>query len=153
MSKLKIVVVTLSLFVLGFFREFLFENINGQLYYLWKEESNPYLPKSLFFLDYISYWNLYYGKFILILLFSILYLYGSLVLVKLFFKERLYRKFTMFFFGGIFLLAALIFALGIPFGAEHEAYGISRKLIEFIQSPLAGFFLIPAFALYKKEKT
>lgn len=152
MSKLKIVVVTISLFVLGFFREFLFESINGQLYYLWKEETNPYLPKSLYFIENISYWNLYYTKFILILLFSILYLFGSLLLIKLFFKERLYRKFTLFFFGGIFLLTALIFALGFPFGAEHEAYGISRKLIEFIQSPLACFFLIPAFALYKKEK-
>ena len=152
MSKLKIVVVTISLFVLGFFREFLFESINGQLYYLWKEETNPYLPKSLYFLENISYWNLYYAKFILILLFSILYLFGSLLLIKLFFKERLYRKFTIFFFGGIFLLAALIFALGFPFGVKHEAYGISRKLIEFIQSPLACFFLIPAFALYKKEK-
>ena len=152
MSKLKIVVVTISLFVLGFFREFLFESINGQLYYLWKEETNPYLPKSLYFIENISYWNLYYTKFILILLFSILYLFGSLLLIKLFFKERLYRKFTLFFFGGIFLLTALIFALGFAFGAEHEAYGISRKLIEFIQSPLACFFLIPAFALYKKEK-
>lgn len=152
MSKLKIVSVTLSLFILGFFREFLFENINGHLHYLWKEESNPYLPDSLFFLENASYWNLYYGKFILILLFSILYLYGSLVLIKLFFKEKLYRKFTIFFFGGIFLLAVLIFAIGFPFGAEHETYGVARKLIEFIQSPLACFFLIPAFALYRKEK-
>jgi len=152
MSKVRIALLILGLFVLGFFREFLFENINSHLYYLWKEEPNPYLPKSLFFLENVSYWSLYYGKFTLILLFSVLYLYASLVLIRLFFKEQLYQRITIVFFVGIFSLAALIFALGFAFGAEHEGYGVARKLIEFIQSPLACFFLIPAFLLYKKEK-
>lgn len=152
MKKLKIALLVIGLFVLGFLREFLFESINTHLYYLWREQSNPYLPKSLSFLAYFDYWSLYYTKFMLILVFTVIYFFGSILVVKQYFSERIFTRFTFLFFAGIFILSALIFGLGYVFGAGHEAYGISRKLIEFIQSPLACFFLIPAFLLYRNEK-
>lgn len=151
MSKLKAALIVLLLFTLGFFREFLFENINTHLYYLWKDESNPYLPSSLSFLEGVSYYPLYYAKFGLIVLFTLLFLAGSIGVVRCFFKEAIFTKITTWVFAGIFALSALIFGIGLMVGYGHEAYGISRKLIEFIQSPLACFFLVPSFVLYKRS--
>lgn len=152
MKHTKTVAIVLSLFILGFIREFIFENINTHLYYLWKDEHNPYLPEVLSFLKGFSYYPLYYSKFLLIVVFTILFLYGSILLIKQFFNDKRYPKITTGFFAGIFLLSALIFGIGYALGSGHDAYGISRKLIEFIQSPLAAFFLIPAFFLYEQEK-
>lgn len=152
MKKVKIAVTILLLFGLGFLREFIFENINTHLYYSWKKEINPYLPNSLGFLERFSYWELYYSKFALIVFFSILFLVISVYLIQQFFSDSIFRRITILFFAGIFTLSTLIFLVGIIIGSADEAYGISRQLIEFIQSPLAAFFLIPSYHIYQKNR-
>ncbi len=152
MKRIKIIALVLLLFFLGFFREFLFENINSHLYYLWKGENNPNLPSSLLFLQNFEYWTLYYAKFFLIAVFTGIYLLVSILLVSQFFREKAFRNITIAFFIGVFAFSGIIFSVGYLLGSGHEAYGISRKLIEFVQSPLACFFLIPAFALYKNDR-
>ncbi|MBD81196.1 MAG: hypothetical protein CL840_19920 [Crocinitomicaceae bacterium] len=152
-KRIKILIGIILLFVAGFLREFIFESVNAKISALKLTDGNSQYELTSF-LTGLNSWSpssLYGLKFFLTFLFAFLFLALSLFLVKTIFREKEYLKITALFFGAIFALSFLIYGLGYLLGIPNKGYTISRYIIEFIESPLAVFFLLPALHLYRKN--
>ncbi|UTW62737.1 hypothetical protein KFE98_00865 [bacterium SCSIO 12741] len=138
-------------FVLGYFREFVFESINAHLA-LQQMNSPSELSGILSIFNSFSPSLLYYTKFALTAFFALLFLLISLALIKAVFQTTKYFKWAYFFYLFVFGTSLVLFAMGKVIGLPEQLYMVSRYIQEIIQSPLASFMLIPAIYLYQKEK-
>ena len=152
----KIKYIYLGIFIillvgLGFFRDFLFVNINYYLQELYYKNGGDYnLPPSLKFINHFSYIQLYYGKWILTGLFSSAYFIISLKCIQILFKEKKYLQWTLFAYLFVGFTASLFYLYGLLFNDIAIGYRFSRIMMGLVQSPFVLMILIPAFQLEKK---
>lgn len=149
-------ILFISLFAfLGFSREFLFVNINNQLYKLYYGHSSLPLPDSLRFIANIDYSTLYYSKFALTIAFYFAYMATTLLAIKLAVNDKKITRWTIY----IYLLLLILAALSMLYNylannrIDGEEYTFSRWLLGIAQSPLVAFFMIASATLYKKFQT
>ncbi len=141
--------------ILGFSREFLFVNINNQLYKLYYGHSALPLPDSLNFIADIDYSTLYYSKFFLTLLFYAAYLGATLLALRLTIAHKKIIRWTIY----IYLLLLILAGLSMLYNylahnrLDGDEYTFSRWLLGIAQSPLIAFFMIASSALYRKFQT
>lgn len=145
------IVVLLTL--LGFLREFVFENINFQIYKLWYGAEEYSLPPALSFFNSWEADSLYNLKFPLTLLAILLYFGIAHVTVRFYFKER---KMLLLNLGAHVLFCVIgggFFAYGLIFDQYDQGYHFSRIFLDFVQSPLLLMIVLPACKLLEnKEK-
>ena len=139
--------LVIGLILLGAFRDFVFVNINYQLIYLLKDQAFSKAHSFFDFLEGYDYWTIYYWKFIITGIFAVLYLFFTWSIVKVLFNNKSYQKYTVYLFGGVFVISLLLFGLGYLFGDGHFGYEIARQFMEVIQSPIAAMVLVPIFLL------
>jgi hypothetical protein len=152
-GKIKCLIIFLIvalIFALGFYRDFVFVNINFRLNGLWYNKNLWQLPASLSFFENFSYNQLYYAKWLLTLLFSLSYLLLYLACVKVLFQKKNYLLWTIFIFAGIYIVSAPFYILSY-FSDSRSFYIICRILMDFVQSPLLIMILVPAFLLDSKR--
>jgi|GEM_PF-278648 len=149
-------ILFISLFaLLGFSREFLFVNINNQLYKLYYGHSSLPLPDSLGFIAGIDYSTLYYSKFALTMVFYLAYLATTLLAIRLTVNDKKITRWTIY----IYLLLLILAGLSMLYNylannrIDGEEYTFSRWLLGIAQSPLVAFFMIASATLYKKFQT
>lgn len=140
-----------AIFLLGFFRDFIFVNLNGQMYFAFHGRENTYLDDSLQFLKKLSYMQLYLSKYFLTLIFFLAFMALSLAALKILFQDYKYLKTVFISFITVFCTALLILLLGMLVGKSNEAYTLSRFMMGWVQSPLALFIFIPAYSLFQKK--
>ncbi len=139
--------------LLGFSREFIFVNINSQLYALYYHHSDFILPKSLFFLSDIRYNTLYYIKYPLTVFYFLAYYFTSFFAVK-FISNGEKKTFWVFY---IYLILLVLSSVSMTFGyimnnqLDGYSYTFSRWLMGIAQSPLVVFFVIASQKLYNKR--
>ncbi|MGB0404541.1 MAG: hypothetical protein ACPGEG_10625 [Salibacteraceae bacterium] len=150
-KKISLLALGAVLFLLGFIREYSFESINKRLGALSNDQWQYELSSFLSILNSLEYPALYKIKFVLILVFALLFLAVTLVMIMVLFNKTIYLKYTILFFVTIFILSFVLYGLGYVLGNIHKGYTMSRYLIEFIESPLATFFIIPALFLIEKQ--
>jgi hypothetical protein len=142
--------IVLLLLLLGYFRDFMFININflmGVKYYV-GIETDYVLPAQLSLLDKLSYDQLYYGKFILTLFFAILFFLISLFTIRrVFGKEKKYTRWTLYAYAGIFATSALFYLYAMITNDYENGYKLSRAFMGFLQSPFVLMVLVPAFKM------
>jgi hypothetical protein len=136
---------------LGFYRDLLFKTINSELKDLYYQTEYYTIPDSLLFLQSLSYHQLYYLKWILTPIISLIYLGLFLLTVKIHFKEKRYLYFTVIAFAAIVIISGLFFLSGMLFNDIYKGYHFSRIFMGFVQSPLLLMILIPAFLLERKS--
>lgn len=140
---------------LGFSREFLFVNINNQLYKLYYGHSSLPLPSSLNFLANIDYSTLYYSKFALTIAFYAAYLGVTVLAVRLTSNDKKIIRWTVY----IYLLLLILAGLSMLYNylahnrLDGDEYTFSRWLLGIAQSPLIAFFMIAATTLSGKFQT
>lgn len=141
--------------ILGFSREFLFVNINNQLYKLYYGSSNLPLPKSLHFIAGIDYVTLYYSKYVLTIIFFIAYVSTSFFAVKLICTGKKFSQLVIYIYALLLLLAGLtmVYNYFINNSLSGREYTFSRWLMGIAQSPLVAFFVIASGTLYTKTQT
>ena len=119
----------------------------------WDLDQDYYLPKFLSFLQEYEYDTIVNLKWLLTVLFSILYLFFSILAVKLLFNDRKYFKITLLIYLGILIVSGLFITTGFIFESTSEKmYEFARYLMGVAQSPIILMLLIPAFKLAEKEK-
>lgn len=138
--------------LLGFSREFLFVNINNQLYKLYYGHSSLPLPDSLGFLSNLSYTTIYYGKFPLTVAFYVAYFMTSYFTVKMAIGNKKITVWVIYIYALLLILAGLIMTYNyiINNQLDGDEYTFSRWLLGIAQSPLVTFFLIASGKLYQK---
>ena len=147
---LKGVVIFLIAFA-GFFRDFLFVNINYKITALYYKNSNYELPAALNFLNGCSYTTLYYLKYFFTAVSILLFFALSLLTVKIFFNQKSYLKWIFLSYIIIILVSGILFGIIYLFTDFNTAYFPTRKILELVESPLLIMIFLPVLLL--KEKT
>ena len=148
-----VILIALVLSLLGFYREFVFENINAQLYKLWYDYRDYNLPPALGFLNSWTADELYYLKFPLTIVSCLTYFLVAFLTVRHFFPGKKFRNITFFAHAFVFILAGAFFMYGMLFDDYDHGYQFSRIFMDFLQSPLLLMILLPGFGLIKEEKS
>lgn len=141
--------------LLGFSREFLFVNINNQLYKLFYNDADIRLPESLSFLSSFSYTTLYYLKYPLTILYFLAYFFTSFYATKIICDDKKYGRWIIYIYALLLILASITIMYNYLINNQlaGDEYTFSRWLMGIAQSPLVAFFTIAASTLYKKIQT
>lgn len=151
--RLLLVLFILLAIGLGFFREFVFININEQMRVTYYHAADSHVAGLFRFLEGYSYTTLYYLKWPLTLFFAALFAGITSLIIRFWFPGKNYTRIVFLAFGAIFLLAFLLFLLGWLTGAYYFFYTIARFLVGLAESPALLAVLIPAFYLSGETTT
>jgi hypothetical protein len=144
-------IISLLLFF-GYYRDFVFKNINGLLK-AWDYNMTYNLPRSLQFFENYDYDTLLNIKWLLTLLFSIIYLLIAIKTIGLLFENKKYTRITLAAYIAVTMVSALFIATGLIFKNTSETmYEFARYLMGMAQSPVILMVLIPAFKLSEKDR-
>jgi len=154
LSKWPLLIILLGLlFLLGWLRDYFFLNMNDQLYKLYFAGYEFRLPPPLRWMERFSYMHLYYLKYILTIIFSVLYFLLTWFGLRVFFPERkrLLKEMVVVFLS-LGLIAGLPLVISQFGGSFRAVYGFSRMVIGIIHSPLIFMLAFPAMFLQEKEQ-
>lgn len=137
---------------LGFTKEFLFVNINNQLYKTYYKNNDILISKSLTFLSKYSYETLYYIKYPLTIIYFIFYFMVSFYSVKIICDNKKITIWIVYIYSLLFILSSItmLYNYIINNQLSGEEYTFSRWLMGIAESPLVAFFVISASALSSK---
>ncbi|MCW3082636.1 MAG: hypothetical protein JWP12_2 [Bacteroidetes bacterium] len=143
----------MCMLILGFYRDFVFKNINALLQA--RDHNMDYaMPRSLNFISNYEYTTIVNIKWLLTLVFSLLYLGISIAVIRFMFHNRNYNRITIASYAGIIIVSAVLITAGLLFKSTSEKmYEFARYLMGMAQSPIVVMILIPAFKIAEKEKT
>ena len=152
-KKLLIVFIAVIYFTaIGFFREHIFVSVNYQIAKLYYNDSFEWqLPSDLKFLENYTYAQLYYGKWIITLVFCVLYFIPSFLIIRKIFKEKIFLRITAYSHLIVFLLGGFFYLIGYLTSDMDRWYSFSRNFLGFLQSPMMLIILIPSFFILGKE--
>ena len=140
---------------LGFSREFLFVNINNQLFKLYYHNPDIKIPDSLTFITIVDYSTLYYSKYPLTILYYLAYLAVTYFAVKNICSDKKISKWVIYIYAILLVLSGISMAYNYLINnvLNGDEYTFSRWLMGIAQSPLVAFFMIASSKLYNKFQT
>lgn len=146
-----IILITCILLSLGYYRDFVFVNINALLKA--RDFRMDYsMPSSLEFFNNYGYNTLVKIKWLLTLLFSGFYLILSSFAISLLFNNKKYLNITIAVYIIVTIVSGLFIASGLIFETiGSKMYDFSRYLMGMLQSPIILMILIPTFKLLGNE--
>jgi len=139
----------IAVIILGFFREFLFTHINEQLFALWYDEPSR-ASDAIPCLKSVDYYTLYYTKWFLTTLFSVLFYGVTLGLLKIIFDTS-YWKEILIIYGVLIACSVITMAYGYATNTLEETYLLARLFMGVAQSPLVLMVMIPGIWLRKRS--
>jgi len=153
MNRIWLILSVILIVVLGFFREFVFYNVNAQInYYLHWQDGIPFYTDSRFeFLYEWPYQRLIQFKWLMTLVFTLLFLGNSLLIIYFLFRENKYLKWTIYFFGFILIVSGIL-TIGWYVFKSDNFYRLSRLMMDFVESPKPLMLIIPAIYLSRNVK-
>jgi hypothetical protein len=143
--------MALLLGLTGFFREFVFENINFQIYKLYYNYEGYTLPESLSFLEKYPAETLNLIKYPLTLFTVLVYFGYSWLIQRRFFPGKNYFFINLGAHLVFILIGILFYLYGILFNDFSTGYKFSRIFFDFVQTPLLIFILVPGYILYRNS--
>lgn len=147
-----VIELILIIIVFGFMRDFLFKNINYQMYHLYYQSTEePPISPLLYALLPLTYYQLYTIKWLLTGFFSVLYLGITLMGTYLVYPQKSNLYYVMYCYGVLLLLSILFFGGGYVIGDPDLGYTYTRKCMGVAQSPLILMGLIPALRLLQVQ--
>lgn len=147
--NLLLLLLAVAYLVTGFFREFLFVNINQRIWELYQHQQTTQIYPSLHFLTNFSGNTLYYSKWPLTLLFTAIFAAFACAIVHLLFHERKYLRWTVLAYAAVFFTGLLFAGIGALSGHFSDLYTVARFLADIVEKPVMIIILIPAFYLHR----
>lgn len=151
-------ILTILIIAMGFFRLFLFENINYHLQFLYYHTERSHMSESLNFLRSFTYNELYIIKWMLTMLFSFAYLLITCLVIHIMFRVRKYVILTIYMFAAIIFISFLFYSVGLIINWDLQftdqsktGYRLARICMGVAQSPFPLMILIPAFILSERH--
>jgi hypothetical protein len=145
--KLRIAAYVISFVVLGFIREFFFVHTNDQIRAVYYNQLYP-LPQALGFLKTLSYNQLYTLKWVLTLVFFLLFFALSYKAIKDLTNIRSLKKAVIWSYTSVFVVSGLAIVIGSLTSMNEEAYSFARFFMGIGQSPVI-FMMIYASSFLK----
>jgi hypothetical protein len=149
-NKLLLAGIILLFILTGFFREHVFLNWNEQMRVTYYNSPDPHVSPSMQWLSAFDYATLYYLKWPLTLLFSVLFAAYAVAAVQLAFGNKKYNRITWLAYAGVFTLSFLFFATGWLLNNREGTYVISRFLAGMIETPAMLAVLMASFLVHRR---
>jgi hypothetical protein len=151
-SGKKIVILLLILFYImtGFFREFIFLNINEQSRVTYYHETDSHVALSMQWLSGLSYATLYYSKWALTLFFTAVFTFLATIIIRLWFDDKKLVKFTWITYSIAFVLGLLFYLAGYLTGDIANTYDIARFLAGLTETPAMLVILLASFMAMRR---
>lgn len=149
-------IIFLAIFaLLGFSREFLFVNVNNQLFKLYYHNEDIIIPSSLHFITEFDYSTLYYLKYPFTILYYLAYFFTSYFAVKFISTDKKNAKWIIYIYAILLVLSGISMAYNYIINNQlnGDEYTFSRWLMGIAQSPLVAFFILASNKLYSKFQT
>jgi hypothetical protein len=151
--KTKLIAACLILvFILtGFFREFVFLNVNEQMRVTYYKVSDSHVAPAMTWLSTFSYTTLYYMKWLLTAAFTFLFATMSAVTIKVVFADKKLVRIGIYTYAIVFLASFFFFLAGALSGNTETTYAIARFLAGLIESPAMLIILLSAFTIIRRN--
>ncbi|MDQ3046980.1 MAG: hypothetical protein M3R27_05480 [Bacteroidota bacterium] len=144
--------IILLLLILGYYRDFLFKQINAMLK-AWDFEMDYAMPFPWRFLENYYYDTIVNFKWLLTIVFTILFLLVSMLAIHLIFRNKKFLRITVLSYVAVTVISALFAGIGIlSESSSVKMYELARYLMGMAQSPVILMILIPAFKLSSREQ-
>lgn len=143
--------VVVAFIVVGFLRDFIFINLNYHLAHLQVEGSRSYAHSFFDFLHQFTFMQIYYSKYVITLIFTIVNFILGYFLIRIVLNYRKLLRLYAVLYAVVTSTALLFFAGGFILGDPDQGYSFSRILMGFLQSPLPAALLIFGYPLYRKS--
>lgn len=132
-KKIRTILLCSFIIFLGFFRDYLFENINWIYKTLTEGRKNQARTEFHFFLEW-SPNEILWLKWILTILFYGLFFYLTYYTLKITFQNKSYNRITIGLFLTLFGVSGFLYALGFGTDTLGKLYGTIRTLMGMAQS-------------------
>jgi len=140
-----------SFFILGYFRNYVFLSINNRASALYYNEPTFMLSGFLGIFNKYSYNDLITVKWVLTLLFTLLFTFLSLATVSTIFRSRTYNYLCLGINIFIFIVSMSFILAGKVFSSfSANGFIISRSFIHLEQSPIITLIIV--MAIYYQNK-
>ncbi|TVR39071.1 MAG: hypothetical protein EA392_07680 [Cryomorphaceae bacterium] len=136
----------------GYTRDFWALNVNYILYF---QQSGQETWEGHSFFDFMLQWpvqHVYYTKYIITLVFTLVNFVLSAAFVWVLFQNKLLLKLMVAMYALISLVALVFFAGGWMLDSAETGYSYARLLMGFLQSPVPAAVLSLSYPLYRKSQ-
>ncbi len=148
-----LILFSLCFFFLGYFRNFIFLNINERASLLYYKSAYPPLPGFMNMFESYNYNQLVTAKWILTLSFTLIYALVSATSLYLVFNARQVAFIALGLYGLLFTISLVFIILGRVFLQFYiHGFSISRNITHFQQSPVITIVLLLGVYYYKNNK-
>ncbi len=147
MSKKAItILLSIGIVLLGFLRGYLFENINWVYLTLTNGRMNAARDEFMFLVEWTPS-EILTLKWVLTLVFSLLFFTLTYLTVKIYFNDKSYNLTVIFLFIALFCIAGTLDTIGAITGYGDILYGPIRAIMGMVQSfiPLMILFVLFKF--------
>lgn len=148
-KKVFVIFITIAAYsVLGYFREFLFENVNDAMYSInyHPDEQSPKVDVNMRFLFDYTYKQLYFAKWGLTLIVAALNAITGYLFIRVVFANKSLIKSYFLLYLAVSFIAFLSTILGLILNDNTWTYKLSRFLMGIAQSAIP--LLIVIFGSY-----
>ena len=145
-KKTSAILLSIGAVLLGFLREYLFSNINWVYLTLTNGRMNGARDEFMFLVEW-SPSEILTLKWVLTLIFSILFFLVTYVVIKIYFQDKSFNQTVIFLFAALFIISGLLFVTGKITGTSGILYGPVRTVMGMEQSfiPLMILFVLFKF--------
>lgn len=147
-----VILLIVTYIALGFFREYIFLNVNEQMRVVYYGSTDSHVSPLLSWLSNFSYAQLYYGKWPLTLFFTLLFALLAVFVVRMAFQTNIYTRSIVWAYASVFSLGLLFYFIGYLTNNTENVYPIARFLAGLVESPVL-LLMICAGLLYARNKT
>lgn len=138
--------------ILGYFREFFFVNLNNIMYLKYYGHTILPIPSFMSFFNTLSYTTLYFSKYFFTAFWFILFFFMNYFATKILGTEKILTKFLIYAYVILLSIAALSMLYGyfVNHRLQDDEYTLSRWLFGIAQSPIICLILLASEKLYYK---
>ncbi len=150
-SKIFIAILLVAYIATGFFREFLFLNINEQSRVTFYHDIDSHVASSLQWLSSLSYPTLYYAKWPLTLFFTTFFGFLAATIIRLWFNDKNLVKITWLAYAITFGAGLLFYLAGSLSGNRETTYDLARFLAGLTETPALLVMLLASFLAMRRK--
>jgi hypothetical protein len=148
-----LILFSLCFFFLGYFRNFIFLNINERASLLYYKSAYPQFPSFMNMFESYNYNQLVTAKWILTFSFTLIYSLLSATALYVVFNQRQVAFITLGLYGLLFIISLIFIISGRIFLQFYvHGFSISRNITHFQQSPVITIVLLLGVYYYKNNK-
>ena len=150
-KKIKTILLTIGIILIGFLREYLFAHINWIYLNLTNGRMNSARKEFHFLLDWAPN-EILILKWGLTFLFALFFFLLTYAIINVYFKNKTYNRIVILTYLGLIGISALLFSIGQVFNVYGNLYGAIRTIMGMVQSFIPLMILAVLFNFLPQVK-